>query len=76
MQLRWTAHSNRATNVPVDIAYAGGLITRTVDQRQAGGQWVALGTYPFTAGSDGSVLIRTEETDGFVVADAVRFVRA
>ncbi|MEU7840141.1 hypothetical protein AB0B39_04135 [Micromonospora sp. NPDC049114] len=38
--------------------------------------WVPLGTYPFTAGSDGSVLIRTENTDGYVVADAVRFVPA
>ncbi|WP_455769031.1 hypothetical protein [Micromonospora zamorensis] len=35
-----------------------------------------LGTYPFTAGTDGSVLIRTEDTNGHVVADAVRFVRA
>ncbi|MEU8115460.1 FAD-dependent oxidoreductase [Micromonospora sp. NPDC048947] len=76
VQLRWTGHPNRATNVPVDIAYSGGLVTTTVDQRQSGGQWVALGTYPFTAGSDGSVLIRTEDTDGYVVADAVRFVRA
>ncbi len=57
----------------MDIAYAGGLTTRTVDRRQVFGQWAALGTYPFTAGSDGSALIRT---DGFVVADAVRFVRA
>ncbi|MEU8152255.1 FAD-dependent oxidoreductase [Micromonospora sp. NPDC048986] len=76
VQLRWTGHPNRATNVPVDIAYSGGLVTTTVDQRQSGGQWVPLGTYPFTAGSDGSVLIRTEDTDGYVVADAVRFVRA
>ncbi|MET8525428.1 FAD-dependent oxidoreductase [Micromonospora sp. NPDC005172] len=76
VQLRWTGHPNRATNVPVDITYSGGVTTRTVDQRQSGGQWVALGTYPFTAGSDGSVLIRTENTDGYVVADAVRFVPA
>ncbi|MEV4655121.1 hypothetical protein [Micromonospora sp. NPDC049301] len=76
VQLRWTANPNRATNVPVDIAYSGGVATRTVDQRQSGGQWVPLGTYPFTAGTDGSVLIRTEGTDGHVVADAVRFVRA
>ncbi|RAO06951.1 FAD-dependent oxidoreductase [Micromonospora noduli] len=75
VQLRWTADPNRATNVPVDIAYSGGLVTRTVNQRQSGGQWVPLGTYQFTAGSDGSVLIRTEDTDGHVVADAVRFVR-
>ena len=47
-----------------------------MDQRQTGGEWMALGTYPFTAGTDGSVLIRTEDTNDFVVADAVRFVRA
>ncbi|WP_410810089.1 FAD-dependent oxidoreductase [Micromonospora sp. 067-2] len=76
VQLRWTAEENRATNVPVDIVYSGGVTTRTVDQRQSGGQWVALGTYPFAAGSDGSVLIRTDGTDGHVVADAVRFLRA
>ncbi len=52
------------------------VATRTVDQRQSGGQWVPLGTYPFTAGTEGSVLIRTEDTDGHVIADAVRFVRA
>ncbi|WP_406059949.1 FAD-dependent oxidoreductase [Micromonospora sp. NBC_00860] len=76
VQLRWTAHANRATNVPVDIEHADGLITKTVDQRQAGGQWVPLGTYPFTAGTGGSVLIRTEDTNGYVVADAVRLVPA
>ncbi|MEU5779567.1 FAD-dependent oxidoreductase [Micromonospora lupini] len=76
VHLRWTADPNRATNVPVDIAYSGGVTTRTVDQRQSGGQWVPLGTYPFTAGTDGSVLIRTEDTDGYVVADAVRLVPA
>jgi len=70
--LRWTAHANRASNVPVDIEHAGGLTTRTVDQRSNGGQWVSLGAYTFTAGTAGSVLIRTEATNGYVVADAVR----
>ncbi|WP_456319237.1 golvesin C-terminal-like domain-containing protein [Dactylosporangium fulvum] len=41
-----------------------------------GGQWVALGTFQFTAGSAGSLLIRTEQTDGYVIADAARFVRS
>ena len=76
MQLRWTAHANRASNVPVDVVHAGGLNTLSVDQRTAGGQWVPLGTFQFTAGSAGSVLIRTEQTDGYVVADAARFVKA
>lgn len=75
VQLRWTAHPNRAANVPVDVVHAGGMSTFSVDQRVSGGQWVALGTFQFTAGSAGSVLIRTEQTDGYVVADAARFVR-
>ncbi|WP_329100539.1 FAD-dependent oxidoreductase [Micromonospora sp. NBC_01699] len=74
--LRWTAHENRASNVPVDIVHSGGITTRTVDQRSAGGQWVSLGSYPFTAGTAGSLLIRTENTTGYVVADATRFVAA
>ncbi|MFK3979103.1 FAD-dependent oxidoreductase [Micromonospora sp. NPDC050397] len=72
--LRWTAHENRASNVPVEIVHSGGIATRTVDQRTSGGQWVPLGTYPFTAGTAGSVLIRTENTNGYVVADAARFL--
>ncbi len=76
VQLRWTAHANRASNVPVDVVHAGGLSTHSVDQRVSGGQWVPLGTFQFTAGSAGSVLIRTELTDGYVVADAARFVKA
>ncbi|MEV4136176.1 FAD-dependent oxidoreductase [Dactylosporangium sp. NPDC049742] len=76
VQLRWTAHTNRASNVPVDVVHTGGVTTHTVDQRTSGGQWVPLGTFQFTAGSAGSVLIRTEQTNGYVIADAARFVRA
>ncbi len=72
--LRWTAHTNRASNVPVDVVHSGGITTRTVDQRVSGGQWVSLGSYSFAAGTAGSVLLRTENTDGYVVADAARFV--
>jgi hypothetical protein len=76
VQVRWTADPNRAGNVPVDVVHSGGVTTRTVDQRTSGGQWVSLGTYRFPAGTAGSVLIRTEGTDGYVVADAVRFLPA
>jgi hypothetical protein len=34
---------------------------------------VSLGTYDFDAGALGSVLIRTDGTDGYVIADAVKF---
>ena len=66
--------STHATNVPVDITYAGGLVdTVTVDQTQPGGTWLLLGTYAFDAGSAGTVTIRTDGTDGYVIADAVKF---
>jgi hypothetical protein len=74
--LRWTAHANRAGNVPVDVVHTGGTTTRTIDQRVSGGQWVSLGSFGFAAGNAGSVLLRTEGTNGYVVADAVRFVAA
>ena len=64
-----------AGNVPVDIEHNGGVTTRMVDQRARGGEWVSLGMYAFPA-TGGSVLIRTDNTNGYVVADAVRFVAA
>ncbi|MDI1464137.1 FAD-dependent oxidoreductase [Catellatospora sp. KI3] len=75
--LRWTAHANRASNVPVDVCAGGTVSTRTVDQRAGGGQWNSLGTFTLPAGTSptgASVLIRTEATNGYVVADAARFV--
>lgn len=73
--LRWTASANRASNVPVDVAHADGLSTRSVDQRRQGGEWVPVGSYRFAAGTAGSVVIRTDGTNGVVIADAVRFTR-
>jgi len=62
-----------ATNVPVEVIHAGGTTTVTVDQRSTGGQWAYLGRFTFNQGSDGGVVIRTDETDGMVFADAVKF---
>jgi hypothetical protein len=74
--LRWTADPNRASNVPIDIVHGGGMTTRSVDQRGSGGTWVSLGSYAFAAGTGGSLLIRTENTNGYVIADAARWVLA
>ena len=70
----WSALPNRASNTPVDIIHASGTETVNVDQRHSGSRWILLGTYPFAAGSSGSVLIRTEGANGTVAADAVRLV--
>lgn len=70
---RWPAAANRATNAPVDIAYAGGTTTLTLNQTSHGSQWVPLGVFSFNAGSTGSVLFRNDSANGYVCADAVKF---
>jgi hypothetical protein len=78
LYLRYSSTSARATNVPVDIVHSNGLgglatATLTVNQRVNGGTWYPLGTYALPAGPDALVRLRTDGTDGFVVADAVKF---
>ena len=65
--------ANRATNVPVDIIRGSSKSTVTVNQRAKGG-WVTLGTWALAAGTGNSVTVRTTGTNGYVIADAVRFV--
>jgi hypothetical protein len=69
--LRWTSHANRATNIPVDIRHAEGVATVTVNQRENGAQWNALGIHRFDGGADEGLVIRTNAANGFVIADAV-----
>lgn len=70
--LNWgAAFSNRATNVPVLLTHATGNQSFTVNQQQEG-LWVPLGSYAFSTGGSGSILIETTGTNGVVVADAVR----
>jgi hypothetical protein len=71
--MRWTSSRNRASNVPVDIVHGGDVTTVRVDQRSRGGEWVPLGAFTLQANQPVSVVVRTDSTDGYVVADAVRF---
>ena len=72
--LRWTAGTNRASNVPVSVTHAAGTNSFTVDQRVNGGLWMLLDTFNFNAGSGGNVVVSNTGANGVVVADAVRFV--
>ena len=42
--------------------------------RTGGGQWFLVGEYPFAAGA-GSVVISNAGTNGYVIADAVLYVK-
>lgn len=72
--LIWSANKNRASNVPVEIVHAEGTHKLTVNQKEGRG-WTKVFTGRFHEGTDGSVIIRTTGANGYVIADAVRFVR-
>jgi beta-glucanase (GH16 family) len=70
---RWTVDPNRATNVPIDIYKSDGTVsTVTVNQKINGGQWNLLGVYDLAV-LNAEATIRTTGTDGYVIADALRF---
>lgn len=80
--LNWTAHTLRATNVPIRITHANGVTDVLVDQQRPG-NWLNLGMYRFNSGTGGSVRVGTAYTgpnnatvltNNYVIADAVRFV--
>jgi hypothetical protein len=68
-------HSNRASNVPVEVWIDGSLAkTVKVNQRlDAGNGFATLGRYKLPAGRKTSVTISNKGTDGYVVADGVQF---
>ncbi len=75
--MRWTSHSNRASSALVHVNTARGPYDRYVNQRLNGGTWYSLGRYYFGAGYStgaGSISIFATGANGYVVADAVKFV--
>jgi len=72
--VRYTQHSNRATNAPYTIVHDSGQATQLVNQTTGGGQWVSVGSYGFTKGGDHEIRL-SDDADGYVIADAVMLVR-
>ena len=78
VRISYTPHPNRATNVPVTVAHAGGESSVTVNQRQkpsGGSAFHALGEFRFEAGKTATVTISNAGTDGHVIIDAVQWLR-
>jgi parallel beta-helix repeat protein len=68
----WITGDSRATNAPYTINYDGGSETVRVNQKATTGQWNYLGTYPFAAGTSGSMVLSDgPDADGVVCADAI-----
>ncbi|GAA5034677.1 hypothetical protein GCM10011506_29300 [Marivirga lumbricoides] len=69
---RWYAFSNRATNTPFEIVTSNGTETIYQNQQLHNAEWVSLGKYNFEDVAE--VIIKNDNTDGYVVADAVKLV--
>jgi hypothetical protein len=73
--VRFCSGSNRASNARYIVNHAGGSPQTVIQsQRTGGGTWVKIGTWTFNHGTGGSVVLDNTSTDGFVIADAIRFV--
>ncbi|MCC7339169.1 MAG: FAD-dependent oxidoreductase [Pirellulaceae bacterium] len=78
VRLAYSQHSNRATNVPVAILSKAGQTTVTVNQRRTptiDKLFVSLGEFDFVADTPAVVELSNRDTDGYVIADAVQFLR-
>ncbi len=69
-------HGNRASSVAVTIQHTGGRSTTSIDQRNApaDGLFEPLGEFDFDD-QPAIVVVSNAGADGYVVADAVRWVR-
>jgi len=65
------------TALPATTSQITVVANKTIDvnQQVRGGQWVYLGSFPFAAGASGYVRL-TNAADGYVIADAAKFVLA
>jgi RHS repeat-associated protein len=71
---RWPEVTGAATDASYTITHESGTAPATADQTQQAGQWVSLGSHPFTVNGGGAVTL-SDDADGTVLADAVKLVR-
>ncbi len=77
VRLAYTPNPNRASNVEVVVAHAGGESTVTVDQRKKPAideLFVSLGEFDFADGQPAAVTITNRQANGHVIADAVQWL--
>ncbi|MEM7012165.1 MAG: FAD-dependent oxidoreductase [Verrucomicrobiota bacterium] len=75
VQIAYTTNANRATNVPIVVEHAEGKETSTLDQQKPPNLEIgfhSIGEFEF--GKEGAVVLSNQGTNGYVIADAVRWV--
>ncbi len=73
--VKYSSHANRASNAAISVIHNGGTFTATQNQKSGGGVFQSIGTFDFTVGNAGKVVVSAAGSNGFVTADAVQFVR-
>lgn len=75
LQIAWTPHANRATNVPITLTTSAGQQTFQLDQQQKPDEspFGTLGVFDLAPGVV-TVGIRNANTDGYVILDGARLV--
>ena len=69
----WVASSNRASDAVYNINHMSGASHIPANQSQNGGKWNYLGTFSFSEGTGGSIVLTDDAESGKVVsADAVK----
>lgn len=77
VRFAYTPHPNRASDVPVTVESAEGSKTIRVNERlkpRIAGAFVSLGAFTFSASKPAVVLVKNDNTGGYVVIDAVQLI--
>ncbi len=76
VRIAYTAHDNRASNVPIEITHSGGRATRMVNQKKKPKQapFHSIGAFEFEKLA--TIKISNSATDGYVIIDAVQLLPA
>ncbi len=76
LQLAWTSHANRATNVPITLTTSAGKQNMLLNQQQKpeAAPFGTLGTFNLAPGI-ATVEIGNANTDGYVILDGARMVQ-
>jgi hypothetical protein len=75
--MTYSPNKNRATNVPVTIHSADGDTKIFVNQQlkpSIKDVSIQLGVFRFNAGKNGYVEVRNDDTDGYVIIDAIQWL--
>ena len=76
LQQMWNGSSGRAAAARIEVAYADGVVTNTVDMNKNSGLWNTVGFWRLAAGTNGFARILTTGSAGvIVIADAFRWTR-